>query len=103
MTFTPFESSIGGILIGIAVASHYYFVGRIAGVSGNFSSIFSYFIFKIQKKHFLISLSFISGIIISGYFSMIFLRSPFNNDIDIKLPQVFKNFSPILVYLVLGI
>nr|CAG4710521.1 unnamed protein product [Naegleria fowleri] len=34
MVFTPFESSIGGLLIGASVSAYAYFQGRISGMSG---------------------------------------------------------------------
>ena len=32
--FTPINSSIGGILIGISVVLYFYFTGSLAGISG---------------------------------------------------------------------
>jgi len=65
--FTPIQSLIGGLLIGLASVSMLYFVGRIAGISGIFGGI-------LQAKHGETQwrIIFVLGLLAGGLFMQFF-------------------------------
>lgn len=67
--FTPFASTFGGLLIGVASAMVLVFNGRIAGVSGVSGGIF-----RFQKGDLLWRALFVGGLILGGLGS--FLVAP---------------------------
>ena len=64
--FTPINSSIGGILIGISVVLYFYFTGRLAGISGIIENTVTSS--KNRFSNFLFLLGLIIGPIIFYYF-----------------------------------
>ena len=64
--FTPINSSIGGILIGISVVLYFYFTGRLAGISGIIEN--AVISGKNRFSNFLFLLGLIIGPIIFYYF-----------------------------------
>jgi len=65
--FTPIASTIGGIMIGLAVAGLYFFNGRILGISN-----IAYELLKGgNSKHTIWRLTFIAGLICGGLILMV--------------------------------
>ena len=67
--FTPFASTLGGLLIGVASAMVLVFNGRIAGISGVAGGIF-----RFQKGDLLWRALFVGGLVLGGLGS--FLVAP---------------------------
>ena len=86
VNFTPVESLLGGLIIGLAVAILYLFRGNYAGVS----KIYYYVIFA-NKNGFLWRLLFIVGLIIGPIILSFFSY----NDLGFEMP----NTNPIIVIL----
>ena len=86
VNFTPVESLLGGLIIGLAVAILYLLRGNYAGVS----KIYYYVIFA-NKNGFLWRLLFIVGLIIGPIILSFFSY----NDLGFEMP----NTNPIIVIL----
>ena len=54
--FTPFSSSIGGIIIGISVVLYFYTTGRLAGISGIFANSLTHKLNRSSNILFLLGL-----------------------------------------------
>jgi hypothetical protein len=65
--FTPIASTIGGIMIGLAVAGLYYFNGRILGISNITSELFK----SGGSEHRIWRLVFIAGLVSGGLILMV--------------------------------
>jgi len=61
--FTPYTSTFGGIMIGLAIAGLYYFNGRILGVSNIIYELLK----KGSSEHTLWRLVFIFGVLCGGF------------------------------------
>ena len=86
VNFTPVESLIGGLIIGLAVAILYLLRGNYAGVSKIYFNVIS-----ANKFGFLWRLLFIIGLIIGPIILSFFSY----NDLDFEMP----NANPIIVIL----
>jgi uncharacterized membrane protein YedE/YeeE len=66
MPFTPVDSSVGGILIGISVAAYMYFNGRVTGISG---TIFNFLEGAVKGKFvqdWFVRIAYIMGLVTGG-------------------------------------
>lgn len=70
--FTPFASTIGGILIGLSAAIMLGANGRIAGISGIFNGVI-----QPQKGEFGWRALFIGGLLVGGAIMMLFTPESF--------------------------
>ena len=86
VNFTPVESLLGGVIIGLAVAILYLLRGNYAGVSKIY-----YNVIFVNKNGFLWRLLFIIGLIIGPIFLSFFSY----NDLGFEMP----NANPIIVIL----
>ncbi len=77
--FTPWQSLIGGLLIGAASALLYIGQGRIAGISGIFGGMLSKFCRDFVWRYF-----FIAGLIFGG--ALIYWFSPEKTAINFHHP-----------------
>jgi len=77
--FTPWQSLLGGVLIGLAAALLILFKGRIAGISGILGSLMQFT--NTPANHFRWRLSFLIGLLSSGFVYGLFAIVP-NSQID---------------------
>lgn len=86
VNFTPIESLLGGLIIGLAVAILYLMRGNYTGISGIYYNVIS-----VNKSGFLWRFLFISGLIIGPVLLSFFPYS----DLGFEMP----NTNPIIVIL----
>mgnify|MGYP000497982969 CR=1 FL=1 len=75
--FTPMESAIGGVLIGLASALIFYAGGRIAGISGIVGSLLRPKPGDIDWR-----IAFILGLVLTGGIAFAIAPSAFAQDLD---------------------
>ena len=86
VNFTPIESLLGGLIIGLAVAILYLMRGNYTGISGIYYNVIS-----VNKSGFLWRFLFISGLIIGPVLLSFFSYT----DLGFEMP----NTNPIIVIL----
>ena len=86
INFTPIESLLGGLIIGLAVAILYLMRGNYTGISGIYYNVIS-----VNKSGFLWRFLFISGLIIGPVLLSFFSYT----DLGFEMP----NTNPIIVIL----
>lgn len=80
--FTPYSATLGGLIIGVAVALLLLFNGKIAGISG---IIYNLFKFKSSKNVW--QLAFLLGLLLSPLVWNIFAKLPVI-EIDTSFPTL---------------
>lgn len=95
MVFTPVESSIGGILIGIAAAAHLALVGNVTGLSGEFSRVFRFK--EIGKQRHTKSTFYLLGLIFGGFVIYLLNPSAFISREQKLGPPLFSNFGILVI------
>ena len=79
--FTPFESTLGGVIIGLATVLMLLANGRLAGISGFLDQTLS-----VRSKDWLSYATFIGGLVIGGILLKIFHPQALAIEFDVKWP-----------------
>lgn len=88
--FTPWQSLLGGVLIGLSSALLYLGQGRIAGISGIFGGMLSKFCRDFVWRYF-----FIAGLVAGGV--IVYLMMPEKTAVNFVHPLPFFAIGGLLV------